>query len=192
MFNAHIVVRLTSLICVVTLCFCISACNKRKAPEIDNKNMEHKLPASEKLGFKSEKRCELNEIVKDPEKGTPEQALLSLFEVWKKAADANWKGDEDAIFEEWRMLFNRGEQTNKTGTLKVALANTVQKAKLEHFVSEKEFAIIVCKKQKTGSDDSSYRFYVRNDKPKSSNKPITVLRDDGGKWKINDGSVLLY
>ena len=167
-----------------------SACKKKKV-ENDNKEAEAaKIPASEKLEFKSKKPCKLDEVVADPEKGTPEHALLHLFQVWKKAKDAKWSGANDEIFEEWRELFERGELENQTRILMSSLGSTLQKGKLNHFVSDKEFAIIVCKKEV--KNDSAVKFTVRNDKPKSSNKPITVLKDESGKWKINKGSILLY
>ncbi len=94
----------------------------------------------------------------------------------------------DAIFEEWRQLFVRGMQENKTGLLKGILSRLLSKRKIEHYVSSETGGIVICKAQETDKD-KSWRFYVRNDQPKTSNKPVKVMRD-GAAWKLDDGFLL--
>ena len=162
---------------------------KKKAPEDDKAAENAKIPKAEKLqGFKNKKIRQMNEVVDSPEKGSPKHALLSLFTTWKKAKDAKWAGADDELFNEWRQLFQRGMQDNKTGSLKSILSKLVGQKKLEHYVSSESDGIVICKEQETVKG-KTWRFYVRNDNPNTSNKPVKVHLVDG-EWKLDDGFLL--
>ena len=188
MFTRKQVMRIGMALLAGAFVLSTTAC-KKKAPEKDKQAESAKIPTAEKLpGFKTEKICKLSEVLDDPEKGTPKHALLSLFKVWQKAKDAKWDGKDDAIFEEWRQLFVRAMQENKTVLLKGILSRLLSKRKIEHYVSSETGGIVICKAQETDKD-KSWRFYVRNDQPKTSNKPVKVMRD-GAAWKLDDGFLL--
>jgi hypothetical protein len=161
---------------------------RKKAKEVDNKNMDHKVPASEQLGFgPSDKECKLEQSLDGAIKGTPEYALYRLFQVWKKAVDNKWKGDEDDLFEEWKDLMVRGHVPSVKGELKRTLAKLVQESDITQYIAPKaeELTIIICRQQKIDGG-KTVKFYVRKDS-KDTNPPVKITQDDDNKWVLNRG-----
>ncbi|TNF29015.1 MAG: hypothetical protein EP329_16730 [Deltaproteobacteria bacterium] len=119
-------------------------------------------------------RCELNEEVVDPKADTPEWVIYQLLDA------ARTKDDSEDAFQKFYAQF---DESQAESWVRQQFWPRARKHVTKYLLGDPSQGVVykICDRRE---DNGKIKIFIQSTDPTKSNPPITVKKDDGGKWKV--------
>lgn len=123
------------------------------------------------IGGNTRPECKLNRLVKEPQDGTAERVVTTLYEAAIAA-------DDEASFQQFYAQFL---PKHREGWVREQYWPRIRQHVGKYLVSQEPVAFYVCRAMDV---PGGVKLFIRSNDPKKSDPPITLLRTPDG-WKVD-------